>query len=112
MKMRLPVLQSKKNRIILKLKKFPQEKQQSKSLLNGLLVQDNDEGNFSEWKEAGGRNSTGEEKEDLIFGNLVCKHLKSNAIAIVKNKQLLGKGLRANFAHRCVETGDCKSQSI
>lgn len=88
----LPVLQSKKNRIILKLKKFPQETQQSKSLLNGLLVQDNDEGNFTEWKEAGGRNSTGEEKEDLIFANVVCKHLKSNAIAIVKNKQLLGKG--------------------
>ncbi len=88
----IPVLQSKKNRIILKLKEFPQEKQQSKSLLNGLLVQDNDEGNFSEWKEAGGRNSTEEEKEDLIFANLVCKHLKSNAIAIVKNKQLLGKG--------------------
>jgi phosphoribosylaminoimidazolecarboxamide formyltransferase/IMP cyclohydrolase len=28
----------------------------------------------------------------LIFANIVCKHLKSNAIAIVKNKQLLGKG--------------------
>ena len=32
------------------------------------------------------------EKEDLIFANLVCKHLKSNAIALVKNKQLIGKG--------------------
>ncbi len=36
--------------------------------------------------------SSEEEKEDLVFANLVCKHLKSNAIAIVKNKQLLGKG--------------------
>ena len=32
------------------------------------------------------------EKEDLVFANLVCKHLKSNAIALVKNKQLIGKG--------------------
>ena len=32
------------------------------------------------------------EKEDLIFANIVCKHLKSNAIALIKNKQLVGKG--------------------
>jgi phosphoribosylaminoimidazolecarboxamide formyltransferase / IMP cyclohydrolase len=88
----LPLLQVKKNRIILKLKKFSQDVQQTKSLLNGLLVQDVDEGNFTEWKEEGGRNATEEEKDDLIFANIVCKHLKSNAIAIVKNKQLLGKG--------------------
>lgn len=88
----LPVLEIKKNRIILKIKEFPKEKQQTKTLLNGLLIQDNDEGNFAEWKEAGGRNSSEKEKEDLIFANLVCKHLKSNAIAIIKNKQLLGKG--------------------
>jgi phosphoribosylaminoimidazolecarboxamide formyltransferase/IMP cyclohydrolase len=40
----------------------------------------------------GGRNTTEDEKENLIFANLVCKHLKSNAIALVKNKQLVGKG--------------------
>jgi len=85
-------LKIKKNRILLKLKKFPAEAQQSKRILNGLLIQDNDKGNFVEWKEEGGRNATPQEKEDLIFANLVCKHLKSNAIAIVKNKQLLGKG--------------------
>jgi phosphoribosylaminoimidazolecarboxamide formyltransferase/IMP cyclohydrolase len=88
----IPVLQAKKNRIILKLKKFPKELQQTKTLLNGLLIQDNDKGNFAEWKEEGGRVSTEEEKEDLIFANLICKHLKSNAIAIIKNKQLFGKG--------------------
>ena len=31
-------------------------------------------------------------RQDLKFANLVCKHLKSNAIALVKNKQLVGKG--------------------
>ncbi len=88
----LPILQAKKNRIILKLKDFPEGNQQAKSLLNGLLVQDIDEGNYAEWNEAGGRTSTDEEKDSLIFANLVCKHLKSNAIAVVKNSQLLGKG--------------------
>jgi phosphoribosylaminoimidazolecarboxamide formyltransferase / IMP cyclohydrolase len=88
----LPVLQQKKNRIILKLKQFPKESQQIKTLLNGLLMQDIDKGNFTEWKEAGGRNSSEQEKEDMIFANLICKHLKSNAIAVVKDKQLVGKG--------------------
>jgi len=60
--------------------------------LNGVLIQATDEGNFSEWKEVGGRETTSEEKEDLSFANIICKHLKSNAIALVKNKQLIGKG--------------------
>ncbi|MGN6248836.1 MAG: bifunctional phosphoribosylaminoimidazolecarboxamide formyltransferase/IMP cyclohydrolase [Ginsengibacter sp.] len=88
----LPVLKSKKNRIILKLKNFPETKETAKTMLNGLLIQQIDEGNIAEWKEEGGRTSTEEEKQDLEFANLVCKHLKSNAIAIVKKKQLLGKG--------------------
>ena len=88
----LQVLRSKKNRILLQLKQQPSNKEQYKSLLNGVLVQGTDEGNFTEWKEVGGRNTTESEKEDLAFANLICKHLKSNAIALVKNKQLVGKG--------------------
>ncbi|MFT3932689.1 MAG: bifunctional phosphoribosylaminoimidazolecarboxamide formyltransferase/IMP cyclohydrolase [Chitinophagaceae bacterium] len=88
----LTVLKSKKNRILLQLKSAPHSKQQYKSLLNGVLIQQTDEGNYAEWKETGGRESSAAEKEDLIFANLVCKHLKSNAIALVKNKQLMGKG--------------------
>ena len=67
-------------------------KYQYRSLLNGVLGQQNDEGNYTEWKEAGGRTSVESEKKDLEFANLSCKHLKSNAIALVKNKQLVGKG--------------------
>ena len=89
----LQVLQSKKNRILLKLSKEPETRyQQFKSLLNGTLMQNKDEGSFNEWTEAGGRSTTESEKADLLFANLVCKHLKSNAIALVKNKQLVGKG--------------------
>jgi len=88
----LTILQSKKNRILLTLKNAPATTRQSKTILNGVLTQQNDVGNYAEWKEAGGRPATEAEKEDLIFANLVCKHLKSNAIALVKNKQLVGKG--------------------
>jgi phosphoribosylaminoimidazolecarboxamide formyltransferase/IMP cyclohydrolase len=63
-----------------------------KSLLNGVLVQHSDEGNFNEWNETGGRSTTEAERANLVFANLVCKHLKSNAIALVKDMQLVGKG--------------------
>ncbi|HEY5969061.1 MAG TPA: bifunctional phosphoribosylaminoimidazolecarboxamide formyltransferase/IMP cyclohydrolase, partial [Chitinophagaceae bacterium] len=89
----LVVLKSKKNRILLKSKgKSENSKEMFRSLLNGVLIQGTDEGNYSEWKEVGGRETTTSEKEDLKFANLICKHLKSNAIALVKNKQLIGKG--------------------
>ena len=88
----LIVLRQKKNRILLKALNFSQSKLQTKSLLNGVLVQQIDEGNFETWNEVGGRNSTAEEKNSLIFANIICKHLKSNAIALVKNNQLIGKG--------------------
>ncbi|MEP6750862.1 MAG: bifunctional phosphoribosylaminoimidazolecarboxamide formyltransferase/IMP cyclohydrolase, partial [Bacteroidota bacterium] len=88
----LTVLKSKKNRILLQLIKAPHNKQQYKSLLNGVLIQQTDEGNYTEWKETGARPATNAENADLVFANLICKHLKSNAIALVKNKQLIGKG--------------------
>ncbi len=105
----LAILRSKKNRILLRNKaqgtSMPSvalakegHKEQGtrammyRSVLNGVLAQETDEGNYMEWKESGGRESTPAEKADLDFANLVCKHLKSNAIALVKNQQLVGKG--------------------
>jgi len=89
----LDILKAKKNRILLKYSsKEIDSKEVYKSLLGGVLIQDKDQGNIKEWKEVGGRQTTEQEKEDLLFANLVCKHLKSNAIALVKNKQLIGKG--------------------
>ena len=88
----LQILTSKKNRILLQQKKDLSIGMQFKSILNGVLTQEHDMGNFAGWEEVGGRNTTPQEKEDLIFANKVCKHLKSNAIALAKNKQLIGKG--------------------
>ncbi|HEY4287754.1 MAG TPA: bifunctional phosphoribosylaminoimidazolecarboxamide formyltransferase/IMP cyclohydrolase [Puia sp.] len=88
----LEVLRSKKNRILLVQKTRVAPAFQFRSLLNGVLEQQPDEGNYTGWKEVGGRETTAAEKEDLSFANIVCKHLKSNAIALVKNRQLIGKG--------------------
>ncbi|MEI7734399.1 MAG: bifunctional phosphoribosylaminoimidazolecarboxamide formyltransferase/IMP cyclohydrolase [Ferruginibacter sp.] len=88
----LDILKTKKNRILLVQKKGLEATHQYKSVLNGLLSQQNDVGNYTEWKETGGRETTAAEKEDLIFANIIGKHLKSNSIALVKGKQLIGKG--------------------
>lgn len=89
----ITILSAKKNRILLQTKEGVSFKAtQQKSILNGTLEQGIDTGNFAQWDEMGARPCTDQEKEDLIFGNIVCKHLKSNAIALIKNKQLVGKG--------------------
>ncbi len=88
----LKLLKSKKNRILLLQKKSFYPTREYKRILDGVLVQDADTKNYETWTEAGGRNCTEAEKDNLMFANIVCKHLKSNAIAIVKDKQLVGKG--------------------
>lgn len=89
----LKILQAKKNRILLQLQPdLKMEKRVYKSALNGMLMQDVDEGNFLQWDETGARESTPQERVDLLFANIICKHLKSNAIALVKKSQLVGKG--------------------
>jgi phosphoribosylaminoimidazolecarboxamide formyltransferase/IMP cyclohydrolase len=88
----LQILKSKKNRILLQLKNTNTTTNIYKNAVNGTLQQGKDASNFEKWEEVGGRQSDEREKEDLIFANIVCKHLKSNAIALIKNKQLVGKG--------------------
>jgi phosphoribosylaminoimidazolecarboxamide formyltransferase / IMP cyclohydrolase len=88
----LKIIKSKKNRILLQLKNTNTTANIYKNAVNGTLQQGKDVGNFEKWEEVGGRQSNEREKEDLVFANIVCKHLKSNAIALVKNKQLVGKG--------------------
>ncbi len=88
----LHLLSGKKNRIILEYHQLPQKSRLTKTILNGQLTQAVDDSVHSDWDEKGAVESTGAQKEDLIFANKVVKHLKSNAISLAKNKQLLGKG--------------------
>jgi len=88
----LSLLKSKKNRILLKQQQPFPPVQEYKRILNGVLVQDADTKNYETWTEAGGRPCTEAEKKDLLFANIVCKHLKSNAIALIRGTQLIGKG--------------------
>jgi phosphoribosylaminoimidazolecarboxamide formyltransferase/IMP cyclohydrolase len=88
----LATLSAKKNRILLRQKARLKSGRQYRSLLGGVLEQDADTGDVAKWEEAGGRPCTDGERSDLAFANIVSKHLKSNAIAIVKDGRLIGKG--------------------
>jgi phosphoribosylaminoimidazolecarboxamide formyltransferase / IMP cyclohydrolase len=89
----LQVLKAKKNRILLQCHPdLIAPASMYKTVLNGVLVQETDNANYLEWKEVGAKETTAAEKSDLNFANIICKHLKSNAISLVKNRQLIGKG--------------------
>ena len=91
----LEVLKQKKNRIILELKQTEGgQSYKYRSLLNGVLAEQKNSSIqlASDLKVATNTAPTANETEDLLFANKMVKHLKSNAIALVKNKQLIGIG--------------------
>ena len=90
----LELLQSKKKRILLKIKDFYVRNRSFKSLLNGVVEQDTDLKIESpeDFKTVTTKKPTHRELEDMHFANIAVKHLKSNGIALVKNKQLVGMG--------------------
>lgn len=63
-------------------------------VFNGYLVQTPDviSENRHVWKVVAGRHPSAELYDDLEFAWKVVKHVKSNAIVIVKNKSMLGMG--------------------
>jgi phosphoribosylaminoimidazolecarboxamide formyltransferase/IMP cyclohydrolase len=90
----MELLTAKKNRILLSFNTYFQPDRQFRSMLNGVLVQDYDSRSESsaDLKEVTDRRPTAEELNDLLFANLCAKHLKSNTIALVRDRQLIGMG--------------------
>jgi phosphoribosylaminoimidazolecarboxamide formyltransferase/IMP cyclohydrolase len=91
----LEVLMQKKNRIILIRKQAKTCPVQFRSLLNGVLVQEKDLSIQTATDLEPMTNKTPNDKEidDLLFANKLVKHSKSNAITLVKNKQLCASGI-------------------
>ena len=91
----LDLLKSKKNRIILQKNSYVFQAKQFKSVLNGVIEQAKDmktEG-VKDLKVVTTVAPSEKEKDDLIFANKIVKHTKSNAIVLVKNKQLIASGV-------------------
>ena len=91
----LNMLKSKKNRIILELIKYPDNKKNYRSCLGGELVQSID--NIIDVS----KNFDIVTKEspdiaiinDLVFASIIAKHTKSNCIILAKDYKLIGSGM-------------------
>ena len=90
----LEILKQKKNRIILKINSYPQQQQQFRSAINGVLAQSANRADTpkNSWNIVSDRQPDGVVSDDLLFANKLVKHTKSNAMVIARDKQLLGSG--------------------
>jgi len=91
----LEILKQKKNRIILLRKDSHKDDYTFRSLLGGVLWQQRDGSTESvqEMRPVTSRVPLPQEFDDLVFANIIVKHSKSNAIVIVKNRQLCASGI-------------------
>lgn len=87
-------LLQKKKRIILKLNNFSFLAKSTRSVLNGVLVQERDThtDNVEDFKFVTKLKPSKGEIDDLIFASKICKNTKSNTIVLVKNMKLLAAG--------------------
>ncbi|MEK7254604.1 MAG: bifunctional phosphoribosylaminoimidazolecarboxamide formyltransferase/IMP cyclohydrolase PurH, partial [Bacteroidota bacterium] len=87
-------LRQKKSRILLNIKDFFVRRRSFRSLLNGVAEQDTDLKieTAAELRQVTKVAPTLNEISDLLFADICVKHLKSNAIALVKDRQLVGMG--------------------
>ncbi|MGI4739477.1 MAG: bifunctional phosphoribosylaminoimidazolecarboxamide formyltransferase/IMP cyclohydrolase [Janthinobacterium lividum] len=91
----LPVLQSKKNRILLKQKPVEFPKKLIKTLLNGIIEQDADLQieTAPDFRTVTASAPSADEVAALEFANKICKHTKSNTIVLARPGQLLASGV-------------------
>lgn len=91
----LEILQQKKNRIILLRKTCKTCPMQFRSLLNGVLMQEKDLSiqTADDLEAMTEKKPTAAEVEDLLFANKIVKNSKSNAITLVKDRQLCASGI-------------------
>ena len=100
----LEILTKKKNLRIYKLsEKNNNHEQQIKSVRGGILVQDFNDKLADEYKSVTEKKVDESQQRDIEFGLKVVKHVKSNAIVVVKDGQTLGIG-----AGQMNRVGSCK----
>jgi phosphoribosylaminoimidazolecarboxamide formyltransferase/IMP cyclohydrolase len=91
----LEVLQTKKNRILLRRKPVALPGKLFKTLLNGVIEQDKDLVTETEadFKVVTHRATTPEQNKALVFAAKVCKHTKSNTIILATADRLISSGV-------------------
>lgn len=88
----LEVLRTKKNLRVIKCKHTPQDKINMVKVDGGILIQDEDLSFTTDYEAVTEKAPSAEEMENLIFGMKIVKHVKSNAIVVVKDMMAVGIG--------------------
>ena len=88
----LEILKKKKNLRIIKAYQKPCDKLDYVKVDGGIIVQDRDTAFSNDFKVVTEKTPTADEMTDLVFGMKVVKHVKSNAIVVVKNGMAIGIG--------------------
>ena len=91
----LKILKNKKKLILIKTKNLKQNiKKEIKNVVGGTLIQDKNIKFIRaiDLKQVSKLKANKKTKDDLVFALRVCKHVKSNAIVLAKNKQTIGIG--------------------
>ncbi|WP_298576124.1 bifunctional phosphoribosylaminoimidazolecarboxamide formyltransferase/IMP cyclohydrolase [uncultured Porphyromonas sp.] len=91
----LPILESKKNRILLRQREAIHATWSYRSMLGGVLAQETDRAveTSAEMKPVTKVAPTDKELVDLVFATKLVKHSKSNAIVLSKDGQLIASGV-------------------
>lgn len=89
----LEIFKDKPNLRVVEYTNLNNKKYQFKEAFGGLLVQDRDLDLYKELKVTSKKEPSQEELDELLFAYKCVKCLKSNAIAITKDKQTLGLGI-------------------
>jgi phosphoribosylaminoimidazolecarboxamide formyltransferase / IMP cyclohydrolase len=110
----LEILKRKKNRIILELLPARLPGTLVKSALNGYLSQERDTRTetLEDIKPVSNKPLEPGQIADLLFANIIVKHTKSNAIVLVKDKQLLASGTGQTSRVDALRQAIAKAQSF
>lgn len=110
----LEVFRKKKNLRLIQCDAPSAESRESLTVDGGLLVQDADVMTHEKMEVVTKIKPDEYQESDMLFGEIVCKYVKSNAIVIVKDKQVLGVGSgqvnRIWAAEQALERAADKSQ--
>ena len=89
-----------------------------RSVEGGVLIQDEDavNENITDFKVAGTHTPTQQQMEDMLFAWKACKGIKSNAVVLAKDAQMLGMGAgqpnRVNSAWLAIEQANRKREGL
>ncbi len=88
----LEIMSKKKNVRVIRARTAPSDSLEVLSVDGGILVQNRDTAAHDTFEVVTDAKPSESQLEDLFFGEIICKYVKSNAIVVVKNRQVVGVG--------------------